>query len=105
MLHQAWVHLEDSCECWTFLPVVNRSAFAQLPGTSKLVWSVEAASWTEANIRYHEWRGLKPYVPMDEDPGTYTPEQEIESRHWCSSVEIDGPTQASIRIMMRDSTR
>jgi len=94
MLHQAWFYMNDGCECWSFLPIVNRSALAQLPPTAQLLWSIEAASWTEANSRYHEWRGLKPYVPMDDDdPGTYTPEQEHESRLLGSSVKGEGPTQ------------
>ncbi len=28
---------------------------------------------------YHEWRGWKPYVPMDDDPVTYTNAQEAEA--------------------------
>ncbi len=94
MLHQAWMSISDGCECWSFLPIVNRSALAQLPPTAKLLWPIEAPSWTEANYRYYQWRGLKPYVPMDDDPGTYTPEQEDESRRLRSSFDGEGLTQS-----------
>lgn len=73
MRHEAW---SDG----SFFPVINRSAAAQVEAGAALVWTVEAASWHEAMTLYHKWKGWKPYVPMDEDPLSYTAEQELEAR-------------------------
>ncbi len=77
MLHQAW---SDG----SFFPVINRSAAKQLEPGATIVWSVDAASWNEAMTLYHQWRGWKPYIPLDADDVIYTPEQE------AAAQEMDG---------------
>ncbi|MBL8819385.1 MAG: hypothetical protein JNL58_25360 [Planctomyces sp.] len=72
MRHEAW---SDG----SFFPVINRSAAEQLEPGATLVWTVDAASWHEAMTLYHEWRGWKPYVPMDDDPVLYTNAQEAKA--------------------------
>ena len=72
MRHEAW---SDG----SFFPAINRSSAEQVEPGATLVWTVDAASWHEAMTLYHEWRGWKPYVPMDDDPVTYTNAQESEA--------------------------
>ena len=72
MRHEAW---SDG----SFFPVINRSATDHLKPGATLVWTVDAASWHEAMTLYHKWRGWKPYVPMDDDPVSYTNAQEAEA--------------------------
>ncbi|MCA8987878.1 MAG: hypothetical protein KDA78_09575 [Planctomycetaceae bacterium] len=72
MLHQAW---SDG----SFFPIINRSAASQLEPEATLIWTVDAGSWLEAMTKYHEWRGWKPYVSLDDDPVAYTAEDEIEA--------------------------
>ncbi|AGA25064.1 hypothetical protein [Singulisphaera acidiphila] len=79
MLHQAW---SDG----SFFPVVNQSARALVSPDAMLVWSVEASSWDEAMARYHEWRGWAPYLPMNDDSGSYTAAEES-----LSSAMSGGP--------------
>ncbi len=73
MLHQAW---SDG----SFFPVSNRSATTQVEPGATLIWSVDAASWNEAMTLYHQWRGWKPYVPLDDDDVIYTAEEEEAAR-------------------------
>ena len=70
MLHQAW---SDG----TFCPIANRDAAERVPADAKLVWTIEARSWTEAMQKYHEFRGWEPYQPIDDDPRVYTNEEEL----------------------------
>lgn len=51
-------------------------AYIMVPGEGKavgaepedeVVWSTEAESWEEACVRYHEFQGWEPYVPMEND--------------------------------------
>lgn len=67
MRHEAW---SDG----SFLPVVNRSAAAQVEAGAALLWSVDAASWHEAMTLYQEWRGRKPSVPIDDNQRAFTRE-------------------------------
>lgn len=89
MRHEAW---SDG----SFFPAINRSAAAQLEAGATLVWTIEAASWHDAMTLYHEWKGWRPYLPMDDDSVVYTPEQEfeaagaLESPHPTNQVETDG---------------
>ena len=45
------------------------------PGAT-VIWTVDAASWNEAMTLYHQWRGWKPYFPLDDDDVIYTAEEE-----------------------------
>ena len=85
MLHQAW---SDG----SFFPAFNRAARDLVESGATVVWSVEAASWVEAVSRYYEWRGWAPYRPMDDDPGTYTAEQ--EARATAAGTQSTGPDPA-----------
>ncbi len=82
MRHEAW---SDG----SFFPVINRSAFEQVEAESALLWTVDAASWHEAMIRYHEWQGWKPYVPMDDDPITYTSAEETEAARLLAALNTN----------------
>lgn len=77
--HEAW---SDG----SFFPVINRSAIEQVEAESTLLWTVDAASWHEAMTRYHEWQGWKPYVPMDDDPITYTSTEEAEAARLLAAL-------------------
>ncbi len=73
MRHEAW---SDG----SFFPVINRSAAALLEPDAKLIWADDAASWNEAMTLYHQWRGWKPYVPLDDVDVIYTAEEEEAAR-------------------------
>ena len=87
MLHQAW---SDG----SFFPVVNRSARALVEDGATVLWTVEAASWVVAAARYYEWRGWKPYIPMDDDPGEYSALQEAQA-----VAEVSPDTAPGVSIL------
>ena len=77
MLHQAW---SDG----SFFPIVNRSARALVQDGATVIWTVDAASWVDAMVRYHEWQGWESYRPMDSDPGAYSADEEAEAARMSS---------------------
>ncbi len=72
MLHQAW---SDG----SFFPIINRQAAGMVEAGATVIWTIDAPSWTEAMTQHHKRHGWKPYVPQDDDPVAYTPEQEAEA--------------------------
>jgi hypothetical protein len=49
---------------YSFFPEDSDSARNLLRKDAKLVWTVEANSWEEAQSRKHEYLGWDPYKPM-----------------------------------------
>ena len=49
---------------YSFFPVDNDSAREALSADAKLVWTVEAANWEEANKKKHQHLGWEEYQPM-----------------------------------------
>lgn len=59
--YELW-QLEDGYE---FFPESNTSAKDSLSPEAKLIWTVEAVSWDEAQTKKHEYLGWEPYKPME----------------------------------------
>ena len=51
---------------YTFLLEGDEQNAATLAADARLIWSVEATSWEEAQKLKHEFLGWEPYKSMDE---------------------------------------
>ena len=60
--YELWYSEEDG---YSFFPESNNGARAILPSDAKLIWTTEAFTWEEAQIKKHEFLGWEKYKPMD----------------------------------------
>lgn len=56
----------ESEGCHTFFPANQRPA--DLTADARLIWTVEADTWENAQTAKHEFLGLEAYQPMETDP-------------------------------------
>lgn len=64
MQFQLW-H-SPSANAFTFVPAEPPPALSLIEDDARLMWTVEADSWDEAQAKKHEFLGWEPYVPIDE---------------------------------------
>jgi hypothetical protein len=71
MKYELWKYEDDSGVGWTFMPVDHQyQAFLRYKEnepSSELVWSIEAETKEEANVRYHEFIGWEPDKPSENE--------------------------------------
>jgi len=49
---------------YSFFPESSASARALLTADARLIWTVDARDWNEAQTKKHEFLGWEPYKPM-----------------------------------------
>lgn len=64
MSHKEKYELWELKNGYEFFPESNISAKNLLPDDAKLILTVEAGSWDEAQTKKHEYLGWEPYKPM-----------------------------------------
>jgi hypothetical protein len=68
MLYELWHSESDSCH--TFFP--SNQHPGDLPEDARLIRTVEASTWEEAQAAKHDILGWEPYRPMPEPQSTDT---------------------------------
>jgi hypothetical protein len=70
MSYELWHSTSEGC--YTFFPANQRPP--DLPADARHIWSIEAATWEEAQTAKHQFLGWEPYRPIpDSDPTDSTP--------------------------------
>jgi hypothetical protein len=60
--YELW-HSEADGE-YTFIPAEDAAPHPDSGTGARLIWTVDAASWEEAQAKKHEFLGWEPYQPM-----------------------------------------
>lgn len=66
--YELWYSEPDqfsSAKQFYFFVANTEDACKDLPQNAKLLWTVTASSWEEAQAKKHEYLGWEPYKPMD----------------------------------------
>lgn len=63
IMYELW--FSQSENSYAFFEKGSTNNYNLLEKDAKLIWSVEASSWEEAQSKKHEFLGWEPYIPME----------------------------------------
>ena len=69
MRYELWHSASEGCH--TFFPA--NQCPADLGADARLIWTVEAATWEEAQTAKHAFLGIEPYRPMESESESESP--------------------------------
>ncbi len=68
MKYELWHSATENA--FTFFPSESSPTQGALEPDARQLWTVEAATWNEAQAKKHEFLGWEPYIPMEDDEPT-----------------------------------